>query len=151
MKKLTKIGLLGTLLLTACTFDNSSGQFSFDLNNPDSQRGVNTFAGVYQTKPMGNGQRYEEMQIKPLGNERYQIMITTPNVANGCQFSSTATMTNGKLLIPLSEQNARLRSTMKIAIVGDKAVVDTTHPENFNDLKAFCGSGSLVGGYYKVL
>ncbi|PID66225.1 MAG: hypothetical protein CR975_03895 [Gammaproteobacteria bacterium] len=149
MQKILAIGLINMLLLSGCSFDNRSGQFSLDLNNADNQRD-NTITGTYQTKPVQGGQRYEEMRIESLGQDVYQVLINTPDVVDGCQFNAQAKINNGQLFIPLSEQNPRLRSTMKITFNRGKATVDSTRPEHFNDLKTFCGSGSLVGKYHKI-
>lgn len=144
--------LLGSLFLTACSFDNRSGQFAFDLNTANTaQRGVANadIAGVYQTVPMPGGQRYEMMQITALGKQRYRIHIHTPHVAQGCQFNAEATLNNNQLLIPLSGKNQQAHATMLIKFGSEQAIVDSTHPQTYNSLKCADG-GSLVGRYLKV-
>ncbi len=150
IKKIFPIGYL--LLLSACSFNNDNGQFSLDLNQLNkqhtSQSSRGGIAGTYQTQS-ASGERFEQLQVKPMGNSFYQVTITTPNIKSGCQFKGKAQINNRQLRIPLSAYDKRLRSTMVITFTNNKAVVDTMHPEYFNDLKAFCHSGSLVGGYYK--
>lgn len=156
MKKTIVASLLGALLLSACSFDNNSGQFAFDLNEVGAQRGGSTapsqgLAGVYRTEPAKGSSRYEEMRIQRLGERRYQVTISTPGARNGCRFNAVAETSYSQIRIPLSLQNPRLSSVMTITFTGDKASVDTSHPKHFNDLATFCGDGgSLVGGYYKA-
>ncbi len=147
MKKILPIGL--ALTLSACTFNNDSGQFNLDLNQFDNQPvKTSSITGIYRTKQI-NSDRFEEMKIQAIDKGFYQITINTLNSPNGCSFSGKAPITNGQLRLPLSTVNPKLNSVMTITVSSDKAVVDTTRPEHFNDLKTFCRSGSLVGGYYK--
>ncbi|MBS9781236.1 MAG: hypothetical protein KGV56_01955 [Gammaproteobacteria bacterium] len=147
MKKILPIGL--ALTLSACTFNNSSGQFALDLNQFDKQQAPSaSITGTYRTKAVSSD-RFEQMQIKAIGKGFYQVTINSPKTPNGCTFSGKAPISNGQLRLPLSAVNPKLNSVMSITFTGNKAVVDTTQPEHFNDLKTFCGSGSLVGGYYK--
>ncbi len=148
MKKILPIGLL--LALSACTFNNNNGQFNLDLNQFDHQPvQTGSVIGIYRTKQI-NGDRFEEMKIQAIGKAFYQITINTPNNPKGCSFSGKAPITHGQLRLPLSTVNPKLNSVMKITVIGNKAVVDTTRPEHFNDLKSFCFSGSLVGSYYRM-
>ncbi|MBS9778313.1 MAG: hypothetical protein KGV50_06065 [Gammaproteobacteria bacterium] len=157
IKKSVIISLAGLALLSACTFDNDSGQFAIDLNDPDNAQSAQQpepaidITGVYQSMPTKVNARFEKMRITRLDEQRYEVSITTPGADGGCQFKAAGNNKFGYMLIPLNSLNADLHSTMAIQFTANKATVDTTKPAHFNDLARFCGLGrSLVGGYHKV-
>lgn len=150
MKNIGFVMFSALVSMLGCTYDADEGQFSMDLTPSQAAAHRLPIEGIYRGNHLSNDSRYEEMRIEALGGQRYRIWIETQGSVEGCQFDAEATLVDNQFRIPLSMPNLSSSAQMVILFKGRDVMIDTLSPENFGALKAFCRSGSLIGGYHKI-
>lgn len=111
------------------------------------------FNGVFSIGDLSNPDAYvQTMEITPLNDENVLVEIASEGAGKGCNFKAEGKIVNNQIQIQLSNQHAKMASTMVIRFSSDNSLnVFTSDMKDRYDLMYFCGGGgSLAGEYIRI-
>lgn len=107
------------------------------------------YEGSYIKGEKGDGY-YEELILKNVGGDKYNVKVNYGGSPKGCQFEANGVLVNDKIIVDLNSVKKDFTSKLWVLLSENKAEITSDTFDNRFDLQYFCGGGaSLMGDFIK--